>query len=436
LTELVGLSKSSYAALVTPTGNVTNLPNGGGSGSLPSIGIVNSVAISDTGVGLVGGLGDNTPFVVLVSPTGIITNLPVDTGGPLPTQGTIYTVAVATTDEILNMVVPQSIGPYASAIYSQLAASNVLTSHFITQFNWSHLIPKNEIHFVAAQELPPCKKEPIPEYSTWVAPFGSYIHLKHESCNPTLTNTVGGALAGFDYHFRDLLLGGGVGYAFNYVHYSEGLGHGKLQEELACFYTSYNANHVRVNAALWGGLYQFHNERHSLELITSTFSTNGFILSPHLEATISYNQKNCWIEPFATVDWTNVWQRHYSEKGKSGFNIVMQGQWTSLLQSELGLRFYEVLTYKWGECLFVEKFGYVNQAPFHFEKINAFFIGAVSTFPISTGSHKVQNLGSAQLVCSLSPKNQRFPYFSLDMQGQIGSAFQAYLVIAQLGKDF
>ena len=262
--------------------------------------------------------------------------------------------------------------------------------------------------------------------------------MKAQGAIPSFTNEVAGALAAFDYHSSNLLLGSGVGYAFNYIHYSESLGHGKLQEEMACLYGSYQWDHFWMNAVLWGGLYQFHNERHTLSLITSTAHTRGWIVSPHLEGAAPFAIKNnwCWIEPFLMLDWVNSWQRHFTERGSSGFNVVMDNHYASLLQTQLGLRFYEELQASWGKCLIEEKLSYVNQAPFHFHNVSTFFVGSASTFPIAVGSSKVQNLGGAQLCCSFLPRNQKLPYGVLDFEGFLGSGYQSYFVSVQIGKNF
>jgi hypothetical protein len=290
--------------------------------------------------------------------------------------------------------------------------------------------------FVAAEKIPASRPVKQPKYAIWVAPFGDAIHVKHEKVIPTITNKIGGALVAFDYHKEELLLGTAVGYAYNFLHYGQNLGHGKVQEELACFYSSYKTPRVWFNAALWGGAYELSNLRRSLGFIDSKASTNGWILSPHIELALDYYHKMIKLEPFVRFDWSIAWQRHYSEKGISGFNLVMDGYWASLLQSELGVRMYQTLHYGWGRFLLEEKLGYVNQAPFHFKNVNTLFVGSISTFPVATGSKKVQNLGSVQLSSSFLPKNHAYPYGMINLEAQLGKNFQSYFVSLEVGKKF
>jgi len=44
-------------------------------------------------------------------------------------------------------------------------------------------------------------------------------------------------------------------------------------------------------------------------------------------------------------DWANNWQGKIRETGSSGLNIRVGNQYTSMLRSEAGLRFYETIRY-------------------------------------------------------------------------------------------
>jgi len=52
---------------------------------------------------------------------------------------------------------------------------------------------------------------------------------------------------------------------------------------------------------MWGGLYQLSNTRHTISSITSTSSTHGWILSPHIEMASPWaidTRQRYFIEPF------------------------------------------------------------------------------------------------------------------------------------------
>jgi len=272
-----------------------------------------------------------------------------------------------------------------------------------------------------------------------MAPFGDYVHLKAQGKIPSFTDAIAGAVAAYDHHLdKDLLLGVGLCYVFNYVHYSESIGHGKIHEETLFLYSAYQLDHFRMNAVLWSGLYQLQNERHALGLITSMASTHGWILSPHVELAFP-DELQCshyFIEPFVACDWVNSWQHHFTESGESGFNLVMKGQYAALVQSELGLRFYE----EWQSCrgtwLFEEKLSYVNQVPIHVQTVDTFFVQSISVFPVATGSSRIQNLGNVQLSGRFSPNNLAYPYAGIDLQTMVGSSYQSYYAGLHIGKYF
>jgi len=411
---------SAYAALMAPDGTLTPLD--------VNATLINSVALNNEGVGLIGGGNGLAAYAALVAPNGALTELSTNLN-----NAQIYSVS------IIDAAVPKSIGPYSSAINAQLAASNTLETRLTSQNRlWKHE-KSSEISLTAdTKDKPPvCPRSPK-KYNLWAAPFGNYVNAQSQRNVPKFTNEIAGALAAFDYHAHDFLIGCGLGYAFNYIHYSRGQGHGKIQEETACIYSSYKPGRAWFNAALWGGFYQFHNERHTLSFITSKAHTHGWILSPHMEVAIPYAincDHSCTVEPFLMFDWVNAWQRHYTERGESGFNLVVHGQYASLLQSEAGLRFYEMLHYCWGRCLLEEKLCYANQAPFHFNDINTAFIGYSPAFPVATGSKKVQNLGGIKICVTFLPKNFGF-YSAIDLEGLFNKSYQSVFASIYFGENF
>jgi outer membrane autotransporter protein len=244
---------------------------------------------------------------------------------------------------------------------------------------------------------------------------------------------------GYDRQGSNFLFGATVGYAYNYIHVSESLGHGQLQEEMLSLYGSYYTNHFWIAGAIWGGIYQLNNERHTLVTLTSRGKIHGWILDPHLELAspwaLDCHQKY-YIEPFVLFDWVANWQDDYTETGSSGFNLKMPNQFNSLLQTEAGLRFYECLAYGWGEVRLEEKVSYVNQAPFDFHSVTTSFVASTSSFPIAVGSSKMQNLGAAQILATFVPKNCAAPYGGFSFQVTGNGEYQSYFATLFGGKDF
>ena len=114
----------------------------------------------------------------------------------------------------------------------------------------------------------------------------------------------------------------------------------------------------------------------------------------------------------------------------------MKGLYSSLLQSEAGLRFYERFAYGWGDFCLEEKVSYVNQAPFHFNSVETSFVGAASSFPIAVGSSKVENLGSIQLFGSFVPNDERYPFGGFMLQAMANGSYQSYFASVFSGVNF
>jgi hypothetical protein len=455
-TGLIGGQNGSnlYAAFVQSDGTLTPLF------SSSMVGIINSVAINEAGLGLIGGqVNDSDAYVALVAPNGTLTSLNILNGS------TINSVALQS-QTILNSATPKSIGPYGSAVFTQLAATAALEMRFIqqnqlwlgnqnnefanvnavsgeTNIVYNEMNPSSsERNFVLSPKNASTPQGTVPfckQNSFWVEPFGSFIHLDKQGSIPSLTNEVGGVLLGYDRQGSNYLLGATLGYAFNYVHYSESLGHTKLQEEMASLYGSYYTNHFWMAAVLWGGLYQSTNIRHTFSDITSEGKPHGWILQPHLELASPWaiDQRGLYyVEPFVLFDWVNNWQNHYTESGSSGLNVQMPKVYNSLLQSEAGLRFYERFVCGWGDFRLEEKISYVNQTPFNVHSVNVSFVSSASSFPVAVASSNVQNLGSVQILGCFVPYNTSYPYGGFSVQATGGSSYQSYFVSLFTGIDF
>jgi len=426
-------SAELYAALVQPNGTINSLIPG----SIP--GVIKSVALNDAGVGLIGGQNNSLGYAALIAPNGTLTLL------DMSNEITISSVAL-----IPNEATPQSIGPHLSGFYTQLSAAATLQSRFIEKnklwnkgkssqgemaYNEVSLSGKKSTIFSTENDSAKAKKQ----NTIWIAPFGNYVKLKTEGSIPSYTNEIGGVLAAYDHQSSNYLVGASLGYAFNYIDYSQHLGHSKIQEEMVCLYGAYYQDHFWFDGALWGGLYQLSNVRHTLSIITSKASTHGWIFSPHIEMASPWaidKKERYFVEPFFMLDWVNNWQNHFTETGAAGFNLQMGNLYSSLLQSEVGLRFYERFEYAWGNFCLEEKLSYVNQAPFHVNSARTSFAGSASTFPIAVGSSQVENLGSAQLIGSFIPRNPSYPFGGFTIQVTANENYQSYFASLYTGMDF
>ena len=320
-------SNNPYVALIH-NGSLLNVTDP----SLPTHQTVSSVSINASGVSLIStsdpsfGASSGIPgYAALIAPNGAFTVLPQNT--TWPTGLSLVSVA-APSELVATVATPKSIGPYTGAIQGQLAASFALTSHIGVQRKFWNLTQTHQhtAFLTDASDTLCVNQKPKttsivpktqPSYTVWATPFGSYIHQSSNGSTPLINNEVAGVLTAFDYRSNNFLVGGGLGYGYNYLHYGQSLGHGHVQEEMAYIYGSYQRNNAWFDIALWGGVYQAFNERHSVGgLATSKAHIHGYLFNPHLEAAYSYAvPSRPWltVEPFAMFDWVNNWQGHFKE---------------------------------------------------------------------------------------------------------------------------
>jgi hypothetical protein len=432
-----------YAGLVSSDGELKNLSLKGKEGR------ITTSSLTDTGVGIIGGYEFDMvqkPYVALIAPNGAVTQIPNTGGdGSLPSEGQILSVAIA--EEIAASVAPQFCGFSQGSMFSLLALSTFCETHapfhhksFVDLRGSKKNLANSEFGLLAdtheevLAEMP--KKADASSFSVWLAPFGSYIHQDAQKDLPSVNNTIGGALLCLDYYQNaNTTFGGGLGYAYDYVHFSQGLGHSNINEEVGVLYASFDRGVAYVNVAVWGGFYQLSNKRNTLGFITSKSSTQGYLLMPHLE--IAFTPYKTWfvVEPFAMIDWANSWQEHFTESGASGLNLVMPGYHSSMLRTEAGLRLYEIISYSWGKFLIQEKGSYVNQTPFN-PSITTFFVGSPTSFAIASGGSKMQNLAVGQLHLAFLPYNDSYPFGALDFQVEWSPSYQSYYAGVEIGKKF
>ena len=420
----------AYAAIVGPGNSVITLTL-----NLSSLSSeINSVAINNAGVGLIGGKNDSSgAYAALVAPGGQVTPLNLQIAG-----GVIYSVAI--NDGILDQATPKSISSNWGVFNSQFAASFALNSHISGKHRITNVAEHQDLAYLASADdnLPmnsgAVEKNSKDPSTIWVAPFGNYVHQKAEGASPTSNNSIGGFLVGYDYSYSDLMFGGALGYAYNYIGFGSG-NHGSVQEELATFYGSYERDYFLLNFALWGGYYELYNKRNTLSVAISKGNTEGWIFSPHLEIATPF-QRGIFFEPFVMLDYVNNWQGGFTEKGSSGLNLIMDKHYSSVLRSEAGLRLFEEWDIKRGKFVFGQKLSYVNQAPFHFGPATTSFVASASSFPIAIGSSHVQNLGAVEVNASFLPWNEKYPYVSFGAQVEAGSSYQSYFGNIEIGKSF
>ncbi|MCB1115914.1 MAG: autotransporter domain-containing protein [Chlamydiia bacterium] len=432
------------AFLISPTGETTAL-----TGDLPvAVGEIHTVDISDSGIGLIGGYenagaGEDELYQALVAPNGTVTKLTGEVP-PSPTgSGLMIDVAIK---GVLNQVDPKSFGSGNTFANSLFALSSVVLKNHVRKpddrgskvdeisQSLSLVADATDKIYYAGKPNDPTQQK----YAVWLAPFGQYARMKKHDAFPTIRDRSLGALLGFDYNgWEQGMIGGGLAYAFQDIHYSDNLGKGKVNQEFATIYGAWYGPHVTVEASLWGGLYQFRNYRKTLKTITSKSLIHGWLFAPHVSVQVPVKMNDSFfITPFAQMDWVNNWQGKVREHGKSGLNLRIGSHYASVLRSEIGLRLTQYKGAAYGTFKFEEGLSYVNQATFNAKKVSAFYVGSVSTFNLQMFSDKVQNLGALYLGGWFIPSNLKLPEVGVNYQGEWGSKLMSQTLALEVTYRF
>ncbi|MBX9922509.1 MAG: autotransporter domain-containing protein [Rhabdochlamydiaceae bacterium] len=276
-------------------------------------------------------------------------------------------------------------------------------------------------------------------FSGWVTGFGQYAHQKAAEQNPSFNFNSEAALAGFDYHLGNKdLVGASLGYANTYYRENQHAGHGDINYYFASLYGNAFMGDFYLSPAVWGMFNQTQNTR---KISFSGFEQKAkadiyaWQLIPHLEA--GYNIEFSWgkMIPFSEADWAISWQRGYQEHGASAFNVKQKAKNSSMVRSETGLKFSEQWAYTWGSFFLKEKASYVFEKTFGTGDVNASFVGAPSSFTV-TSVNKNLNLGAVGLDFVFAVGKQKPVKIELGLDGEFGANYWATDVALTINKDF
>ena len=279
-----------------------------------------------------------------------------------------------------------------------------------------------------------CSQKKQNQCTLRLTPFNNFVVQKAQSSIPAFTNEITGAVATFDIKKEQIMLGAGGAYIYNHTHASQ-MGSLNINQEMLVAYSSWQNETFFVDAAFWGGFFQFQGVRKTQDTLTGHFRTHGYTVSPHVEFRAKF--PFAWnMEALAMMDWINQRQCHYTEHGSLNFRLNVPKTHGSLLRSEAGLRFWQLYRLGWGNLEITEKASYVNQLPFQKSVTSVLLIGASPFFSVGAGSLSTQNLGAAEFRFSFFPHHPKMPFGILDLQGEFGSKLQSYFVATQIGKHF
>ena len=246
-------------------------------------------------------------------------------------------------------------------------------------------------------------------------------------------------MLGFDYNgLKNTIFGGGLGYAHTHVVDNNHLGSASINYYFASLYTTWSFWNFYIEPALFGAYNPIHNKRNIF------YSGYNYIAKAHIKdwqldchLGFGYNAIFSWggLEPFISADWVGNWEGSFTEKGASTFSMSQKSHTSSLVQSEAGLRFYQMIKYTYGQIGFKEALSYINRVPIETGKVNSTILGATSPFILSSLT-TIQNLGSVSgEVFTQFGKKQNI-FLSFNYQGEFGANYISNELFLKLAKNF
>lgn len=350
-----------------------------------------------------------------------------------PTRNTISTYASQTTQLSLERLVNDHLGQQRRHNHKQASTAQTASlddTELLTAA--SDVIVINDKRNAQSRMPYCCGKKKI--VSLWLGAFGEYATAKPKHQTPDFSTGSGGVVVSSDYSgIYPHPIGTGAAYAHTHVHESEDAGHANIDQGDLFIYSTFLVANWYFDAAVWGGYY--HSKNRDISFTgEAKCKIHGWQLSPHLE--IGYDHWMNWLglEPFTMIDYVGCWEHSANESGATPLNFGQHGRYCSLLRSETGLRLQEELSYCWGTVTLMEKGSYAYQKAFHTGRLNAFLIGSPGSFTVTTLT-TAQNMGVGEIEILIEPNN-KICFASLSFHTEVGSKYQSYQGMLEIGKDF
>ena len=345
-----------------------------------------------------------------------------------------------TLKEALNSTSPARNG-FGTYIVAQTAfsLSNVLSTHLDSSRFLGKETSEDTLTADSSDTIMVKKQKEKDKFSTWVTGFGEFAHQAAMDQNPSFNFISEAVLAGFDYHIGDKdLMGVSLGYAHTRYNENDHAGHGNINYYFASIYSNRFMGDFYLSPAVWGMFNKTENTRNiSFPGYSDKAEANIFAwqLIPHLEA--GYDIACSWgdVVPFTSADLAISWQRGYSEHGASPFNAKQKRKNSSMVRSETGFKFSENWDYNWGTFSLREKASYVFEKPYGTGTVNTSFVGAPSSFTVSSVNRNL-NLGAVGIDFAFAVGKRKPVKIELGYAGEFGVNYWSSDIMLTVNKDF
>jgi autotransporter-associated beta strand protein len=270
---------------------------------------------------------------------------------------------------------------------------------------------------------------PQQRYTFWMAGFVDQANQSSENLNLPFDFMTGGVIAGLDYQseYKENILGINICYANTQVEDQNNMGSSDISSLAASLYADYVYGSLYIQGIFWGVLQQINNQR----IITypgvntkATANFTGWQINPHLEIGYTLGSSLFEIQPYIAVDYVENHQDHYVEKGAGSLNMSQKAQKSSMLQTEVGIKFYQGINrsnYSFGVK---EDISLINRVPFDTGTVTTSIFGA-QQFVTLTSFTEIQTLGAFKLVLFAEMGKEKDTVISIGYEGQFGNQYMS-----------
>lgn len=339
-------------------------------------------------------------------------------------------------------------GPFAAAqtlfvveemVYNHLAISRFLSHYDNREVRTVSFLPEAANLLADAGNQAMGVKEKNRPFEIWLSAFGQMARQLTEKQHTGFKINSEGGMIGFDYRPSiATVVGGGLGYGHTDVMEHKDMGRASIFYYFGSLYATCNMANFYLEPAFFGVYAPIENKRaikySVFDLKAKSYSQNGQ-LDTHLG--FGYNATYSWggVEPFISEDWLVNWQGSFTEHGANAINFHQKSHTSSILQSEAGLRFYQVGNYSFGKIGLREGLSYINRVPFGIGKVTAAITGS-SSFVFISALTAIQNLGSVSAELFSQFGKDESTGLSLAYQGEFGSNYVSNELFFRIAKKF
>ena len=261
----------------------------------------------------------------------------------------------------------------------------------------------------------------------WIGGFGDVARQDAKNQNAAFDFYTFGVLLGFDRSFiEEFVFGGVLGYANSQISTDGNMGTAYINYGIGSLYGYYLWEDLYLEGAVWGGYNQVKNHRAICfgNVQRNALSTvDNWQVAPHIELGWLLKHKGRTmepnIEPHIAFDYVINWQGGYAESGAGDLNMSCNSVNSSMLQTEVGVRFFKEVENASVRFGFKEGLSFINRVPFDTGTVTTAIFGATE-FVTLTSFKAAQNLAAVTAELLIQPKMSRNVTVAIGYQGQFG----------------